>query len=268
MGVDVLDHLQPVLLQDLGLGNRLGRRSLGDVGKHLRCFIAAEDDTAEWLVIHYKGYGGIVDELKALVPNSRRINTLTWGRHHGTNIFADVHNVIVIGQLTYRPIDYQALACAASGLPAATVEAKIDLENLRWGEFQHHLLQALCRASVRRSQNGIAGACRAWVISTPSAQTEQRVRDTFPGCRLFDWEPLTPKVSERVRQAIAFIQQRRTEGAVEIRKAELRTHLGMSVNNFRRDVVALPAFQNALKDAELWETTQTFGPKPSFGADQ
>jgi hypothetical protein len=243
-----------------GTMNRAGVQQ--EIAEALAKVIEGENDKAEWLIVHYKGYGGIVDELKARVPNSRRINTLTWGRHHGTNAFADVHNVIVIGQLTYRPIDYQALACAASGLPVATVEAEIDLEDLRWGEFQHHLLQALCRASVRRSQNGIAGACRAWVISTPSAQTEQRVRETFPGCRFVNWDPVTPEVSQRVQQAITFMHRRLGEGATEIGKAEMRAHLGMTnANNFKRDVVGLPAFQDALRDAGLRDETRKFVPR-------
>ena len=212
------------------------------------CDLVDQDPASEWLIVHYLSETGIVETLKADSQRSPRIRSLTWGRHRGTNQFADVSNVVIIGQLTYRAIDYKALASAASGLPVATVGTEADLEDFRWGEFQHHLLQALCRASVRRSRNGIAGACRAYVIATPSTHTEARVRETFPGCRLHSWKPVEKPVSEAASSAMGFLRSKADAGVTEVRKREVYEHVGMKPKNFSRDVGQVAAFQAFLKE--------------------
>ena len=239
-----------------------------DIAEALGELIGGEKGEADWLIIHYRDHKGLVDAVKDRLPEPRRsrVKALTWGRHHGTNAFADVPNVVVIGQLTYRPIDYTALACAASGLSPGNVAARIDMEDLRWGEFQHHLLQALCRASVRRSRNGVAGPCRAYVIATPSAQTESRVRETFPHCRLVEWVPVVKPMSDRVRAAIAYLTERFVAGVHEVSKSDLREHLGMAAKNLGRDVIAVQAFQDHLSTAGLREETRRITRKPSFSA--
>lgn len=226
---------------------------------------AQDDDNAEWLIVSYKDHSGIVEDLRATLPNPQRLKGITWGRHAGTNAFADIRNVVLVGQMTYRPIDYKALACAASGLSVAAVEDRVDLEAVRWGEFQHHLLQALCRASVRRSRNGIAGACRAWVIATPSVQTEQRLRDTFPGCRLNEWDPRPPAVPQRVQDAIAYIQAQVAAGASDVRKKDLRKHLVIeNVSNFKRDILDDASFVEALRDVGMRQGHHGFVRQAAF----
>lgn len=230
----------------------------------LLALIEANEADEDWLIIHYKDTSTIPAILRdRLGAKAEHIKSLTWGRHHGTNEFASVKNVIIIGQLTYSETGYRALASAASGLPPRQLEDNIDLQDFRWGEFQHHLLQALCRASVRTSRDGVAGACRAFVISTPSRQTKERVEATFPGCQLVDWNPIPKEESEYVTRAIVFLKEQAEAGTFGVSKEAVREHAGIGRQNFKRDITDTRGFQAYLKDSD-WRVEKAFFTRSAF----
>ncbi|PNU05094.1 hypothetical protein A8V01_04535 [Novosphingobium guangzhouense] len=77
---------------EVGLWQRgSGKASLGRSGVQaeitaaIASAIKAGDDNAEWLVISYKEHSGIVEDLRASLPNPQRLKGLTWGRHAATN---------------------------------------------------------------------------------------------------------------------------------------------------------------------------------------
>jgi hypothetical protein len=219
-----------------------------------------KDDTSEWLIVHFKERDDILRELKLAVNHDaeRRVVPLTWGRHDATNAFAHISNVVVIGQLTYGDMNVHALACAAAGLPT-TVKDQIDPGDFQWGEFQHHLLQALSRASVRKSRSGLAGPCRALVVSTPSPQTRRRVQATFPGCELIDWRPVEKPLAAHVAAAADYLRERFADPAVlKVSKADVRQHLGMEPGNFARDLIDNEQFDEFLQRQHIWVTRQWF----------
>lgn len=218
------------------------------------------DAGGEWLIVHYKDATEAFAELEGAVRDREdiKLHSLTWGMHHGTNQFSHVANVVVIGQLWRSDHHYPALASAASGLPAAEV-AKLNIDDLRWGEFQHDLLQALCRASVRRSVDGRASKCRAFVIATPSAQTFSRVDDTFPGCNIWNWKPGGQTLNGQVGKAAAYLKCRFDDLTVErVSKKEVRKHLGMAASNFSKDVIKHPGFVEFLGMSNIWQFGQCF----------
>lgn len=131
------------------------------------------DPASDWLIVSYKNHP--VDEaLRAAVPEDARLrlNFLTWGMHHGTNAFAHCTNIVLVGHLTYGSAAYTALASAV-GL-SSPHEAEGIEEELKAGEYRHGYLQALTRASVRRSVNGVAGKCTAYVIASPGISRARR----------------------------------------------------------------------------------------------
>lgn len=198
-----------------------------------------ESTPAEWLIVHYRGNEAIFSEVMASVQAEpgRNIHSLTWGQHHGLNDFADVPNVVIVGQLTYDGAAYPARAAAAAGKPAGTLGEALWGE-VRVGEFQHHLLQAVCRASARRSRDGQAGYCRAFVIASPFEGIEDRVKETFPGCRLFKWEPAPQPLEGRVAQAADYLRKRFADASVErVTKKEVYEAIGMKATNFGTDVI-------------------------------
>jgi hypothetical protein len=220
-----------------------------------------KDAKSRWLIVHFKERDDIIHELRLAVEHDadRRIVPLTWGRHDATNDFADISDVAILGQLTYGDMGVHALACAAAGLPP-TETKRIDETDFQWGEFQHHLLQALSRASVRKSQNGLAGWCRALVIATPSKQTSQRVRDTFPNCTVLDWEPVPDPVPADVAKAVAYILGRFADLTVfRVSKAEVIKHLAVRrPAMFSRDLIQNKHFEDFLDREHIRVTPRSF----------
>ncbi len=229
--------------------------------------IINQDATSKWLVVHYKDIAEIVDELRLIVDHDAdsRVASLTWGMHDATNEYKDYENVIVVGQLTYGGLNVQALACGAAGSPLADLHA-IDTTDFQWGEFQHNLLQALSRASVRKSVNGVAGRCKAYVIATPSEQTDRRVADTFPGCQMVAWVPPQLPLAGHVAQAAQFLRDTFSDSAVrQVSKGTVRTHLGMRASNFSRDILKHPQFIEFLENEDIRTYKHQFlNPKVHF----
>ncbi len=74
----------------------------------------------EWLIISYKsgGFWNIEDELKGYVAAPGNIRFRNWGRHHGTNEYRNIKNILILGSHHYGADGYHALELAASGLSA------------------------------------------------------------------------------------------------------------------------------------------------------
>ncbi|WP_292939371.1 MULTISPECIES: hypothetical protein [unclassified Novosphingobium] len=138
---------------------------------------------------------------------------------------------------------------AASGLPL-TESDSLDHAATRRGEQSHHLLQALCRASVRKSSSGEAGACRAFLI-TSVGEIDDVLQTNFPGLTVLPWQAVAP--AGYVSQAMDYLDRLFSDPAVvNIRKKDLRTALGMSkASNLSRDVLEKDVFQHFIADAGL-----------------
>ena len=109
-----------------------------------------EDDESRWLIVYQKDRADMRTALIDSVEHdaAQRLSFITWGQHDATNAYKDISNVVVIGQLHYGDLGHRAAACGAAGVSPAQ-HGEIDLVNFQWSEFQHNLLQALARASVR-----------------------------------------------------------------------------------------------------------------------
>ncbi|QDM40613.1 hypothetical protein [Altererythrobacter sp. TH136] len=193
--------------------------------------IIAEDGKSEWLVVHYNDQPFQPLLRDSVRPEQRdRLHFLTWGMHHGTNAFADCKKVVLIGQLTYGALGYRALAAACG----ASVDDEDVQDELRVGEYRHHLLQALTRASARHSRNGLAGTCTAYVVASPNIGARGLLREVFPGCMVERWSPDVPEVGGRAGQLLELLEQARAQRVPEVAKSELRTALGLTTSNFSR----------------------------------
>jgi hypothetical protein len=168
--------------------------------------------------------------------------------------------------MTYAEEGYKAMACAAAGKILSGPE--YDSEAMKWGEYQHHLLQAVCRASVRQGSNGVAGPCQAYLVFTLGGQAVERFKDTFPGCRIWPWRLSTLPLSGKVQDAFAYLEARFADPAVtKVPKKDVYTHLGMAASNFSKSVVKHDDFIEAIGRAHIQEERShfekdqsTFGP--------
>ena len=211
------------------------------------------DPEGQWLVLTYKI---IKDELKAAVERlvgakaSERIEWLTWGKHHGTNEFRDIDNIVIVGQQTYRTSDYTAFALAASGLSADRVD-ELNATEVREGEHRHHFLQAVCRASVRKGSGSVAGQCNAFLV-TSMGNTERMLAKTFPGANLCVWKEPDEAPSGNVGRAMAYLTLMFSSGDLAlVTKADLRDHLGIRADSLATHVLRKESFQEFLADSNL-----------------
>ena len=227
-----------------------------------------DDGEGDWLIVHYKGNDAIFKEVSALVENhtTTRLQSLTWGRHHGTNDYSHVSSIVIVGQLNYGDIGFHAHGAAASGL-AADQLGDLDVEEVAWGEFQHNLLQAVCRSSVRRSSRGMAGRCRAYIVTSPHPDTEARVAAVFPGCRLWPWRPVEPAMTGRRGEVAEYLLNAFEDPEVDwVRKADMHRSLGLQRSNFSA-LIAHPEFQAFLGRELIFSEGHRFvKQRVSFGA--
>lgn len=225
-------------------------------------------DPADWLIIHYKDNRAIFDEVSALVENRPlvRIHSLTWGQHHGTNVYADITNVVIVGRQHYGGAGFHALGAAASGLPAYRL-AQLEVNDIARGEFKHHLLQAVCRSSVRRSRDGMAEKCRAFIVTTGNAEIEREIGDTFPGCRLWPWRSVEVPLTGRRRQlADSLLEAFEDPAVTSVRKMDVRKGLKIQASNLPA-LIDHAEFQDFMGRERIFSEGQRFVKhRVSFGA--
>jgi hypothetical protein len=200
----------------------------------------------DWLLVHHKDR---VDMVKAIRDRVRKdaaanIHAINWGRHRASNDHRDIIQIVTLGQLHYSPATYLSLACGAAGkVPKDLSDLRLD--EVRWGELQHHLLQAVCRTAIR---NGDGTSCHAFVICSMSPQALDRVQATFPGATVVEWALERVNLNDVQNAAIAYLKERFAYPEVEtIPKKEVRENIGAREGHFARDILKAKDFQEALE---------------------
>jgi hypothetical protein len=241
-----------------------GKLALEDAVKRSRIVdgiakVINDEADGQWLIVHYKGNQAIFQEVRALVENrpDERLHSLTWGMHHGTNSYANISNVVIVGRQHYGEIGFQALGAAASGLPVDQLTS-LDVEEVAWGEFQHHLLQALCRSWVRRSRHGKAGRCRAYIVTTGCPETEARIEATFPGCRIWPWRDVEAPMTGRRGEAAEYLRKAFGDPQVNsVRRADVYRSMDIERSNFST-LVKHPEFEDFLESELIFPEGHRF----------
>ncbi|WP_293780408.1 hypothetical protein [Sphingosinicella sp.] len=194
-------------------------------------------DREEWLIIHHKddeklkGYS-LENELRKLVANPDRLHFRHWGLHKATNEFRDIKHVMVIGLMHYRESDYRAIYRAASGTKACAPIDKNDIGHLKRSEHQDHLLQAICRSNVRNvDEDGKCGDAVAYIIGKGTVN-KGMLEETFPGCTVNTWEPVTKLLTGNAAKLIDGLRKRFSEGITSITKKAIREEIGVSASAF------------------------------------
>lgn len=219
------------------------------------------DPKSEWLIVTYLDTKDalIADVQQAIGDENARLNWLHWGRHTSTNDFRQVGNIVIVGQWTYPPSAYEALAMAASGLEPPDVNG-MSIRDVEMGEHAHNLLQALCRASVRNPRRGGTAPCNAFVI-TSLGGTEALLEELFPGHSYVKWREGS-KAPEAVAKAIELVEAHfAIARPTPIKKKRLREALGIKdASQFTRRIIHQPAFQHFLASQRLESSGQTIKP--------
>jgi hypothetical protein len=212
----------------------------------------------DWLVVHHKSSGGqnIETRIRNLLPvNACKVHFINWGCHDATNKFSHVSNVILAGTLFYRPSPYEALGRLASRHPSSAGSfPDDDTTDIILGEHRHLILQALCRGSVRRSQDADCVPCNAYIIASAASGIEKAMPGIFPGCRVQNWRPVSVSLKGKVSEAVSFIGDRLDPSKLEVMPfREVYKAINMDSSNFRRSVRLHPDFIHALAELGIVE---------------
>ena len=190
--------------------------------------INASPSDEEWLIIHHKpnGKADAPKDLQSLVDHPDRLRFVHWGNHHGTNAYRQVRRVVVIGLWNYADAAYAAHHMAALPRVEGLSVTKEQLDVIKAGEHQHHLLQAICRANVRNSVRGVCGECQVYVIGK---MRPELLTETFPGAAIRDWQPIQWSLKGRAAEVAEEIERRFANPEVmKVAKRNLSAAVGFS----------------------------------------
>ena len=167
-----------------------------------------------------------------------------------TNAYVDRPNVILAGTLFYSTAQYEALKRSVAGQRAsdACMSAEV-LARVKVGETMHHLLQALCRASVRRCVGDGCPPTNAYVIGNSHHDFQGALAKAFPGATVRPWRPEGLKLTGYVAKAIACLSEmaKVVQAGTKVRFKEVAQEIGMKPENFNKDVREHPVFIEALE---------------------
>lgn len=214
----------------------------------------------EWLVVHHLPSKHTVDVaagVQALLTGDKnKVHFITWGRHMATNAYAHVKNVVLAGTLFYRPSQYEALGRLAAGLtPGQGDYPHESLRRIVDGESRHGILQALCRASVRRCDGEQAHECNAYIIASIQTGIPNTLPLLFPGCSVVNWKPIKRALSGKVSEAVEYLRKRFSDtGTTLVKFSEVQKALGIkNAGTFKNDIRQHEELQSELAEMGLTE---------------
>ena len=229
-----------VHVMDKGAGKTAWSLNGGALAGEVARLINSKPDE-EWLVIYHGSVngGGIPDQIKGLVStNPDRVHFLNWGKHKGTNEFRHISNVILAGLNNHPETDYEMKARHLSGVPNSQQVSKTLVQEIEAGELKHHILQALCRSSVRQGKGHDCGPCSAYIIAPKRSGVRGFLPEVFPGCTISTWEPAKRKLTGQVADAVAKVKAFFADNPDGVfLYSDLREALGISdTSNFNKRV--------------------------------
>ncbi|MGY0832296.1 hypothetical protein [Azospirillum argentinense] len=213
-----------------------------------------------WLVIIHKPdpTGGDYERLirQHLQGGDVDVEFLTWGNHMATNAYVDRPNVILAGTLFYGTAQYEALKRSVTGQRASDANVSLDaIAKVKAGETMHHLLQALCRASVRRCVDGGCAPCNAFIIGNSRHGFHAALAKAFPGVKTKPWHEEGWRLTGFKGKALEFLTTWagcNAPGSI-IKFADVANAIGMKAENFRKDVRGKSDFQEAMRRLSILE---------------
>jgi hypothetical protein len=142
-----------------------------------------------WLVVRHLDADDLEKALRRQLPTMRdNLHFLHWGVHDATSAYANVPNVILVGTQFLRGSQYEALTQLVIGSSEDIDPALV--REVAAGDHRHLILQALCRGSVRRCENGGCPKVNAFVIGSSRYGFEAVLKEVFPSARIVPWRPV------------------------------------------------------------------------------
>ena len=158
---------------------------------------------------------------------------------------------------------YEGLAHLCANIPMNVELPEILVGKVKAGEHMNLILQALCRASVRRSIGDQCAPCNAYIIVAKKSGIRTLLPRVFPGCKLGTWRPVRRKLKGKVADAVAYVRcffAENPDGVLPL--LDLRKALGMSdISNFNKTIRRHSSFMAVLEDMQAEEVMAGKGRK-------
>ena len=207
----------------------------------------------DWLVVVHRPNGAIGDvekAIKAKLPaevRDHRVSFTTWGRHTGSNLWADVPNVILGGTLFYPSSHLTALHHLCANIPVEDgLVGAAEVRRTQQGEHRHLILQAVCRGRVRRSDGAKCQPMTAYIIASPKSGIAAEMATVFPGCVVETWQPVKVEAKGKLKEAIGWLTDALEAGRREVSYAEVYTAMGIDKAYFSRRIAREPVWKAAI----------------------
>ena len=221
--------------------------------------------TEPWLVVLHKPDAKVGDVAKAIrralpADTAANVRTLTYGQHMATNEYASVPNVILAGTLFMAPSFYTALTHLAQDRDtAAGLVSNEEVAKTMKGENAHHILQALCRGRVRKSDGDRCQPMEAWIIASARSGIPNDLAEIFPGCSVRPWKPTEArkKITGKPLKALEVAREAVAAGSLWVPYGDLARSVQMDPRNFKKRIAANDGWRAAVS---------TLGLSPAQGA--
>lgn len=207
----------------------------------------------KWLMVSFKQdnkldvleevHSYLSEEISAKVE----LDYIHWGRHCAINDHADTKNIIIIGSWFYGRTAYKALYQAAAGEPVEENDTEA-ITRMKKTEFQANFLQAFMRGHGRRSINGKAGECTAYVVASNSPNPTPLIANALPGCTINEWSPVPVGLSGQAKAIADYLLAQRAAGVRTIAKNALRKPVGIVHKQQLSSLFRSDRFQQWLED--------------------
>ncbi|MGE8941609.1 hypothetical protein ACO2I3_06835 [Leptospira interrogans] len=157
---------------------------------------------------------------------AKRIRFVTWGKHQGTNAFADIRHVVLVGVLQTSLSVTEAMLRGAGKMDAEMTLTDLQVQCARLGEAAHHVFQAAGRGKMRKMLGDqCPEGCTLWTVfctTGPMSLPRALLSKCFPGAKIEDWRPFGTRLrgprlkTDRYQQlADALLERLGTEEAIE-----------------------------------------------------
>lgn len=221
--------------------------------------IASKPDE-DWLVVTHKPSRWIRNvetlikrKLDELTPMTGTVHFTTWGKHLGTNEWADVPNVVLCGTLFLTDANYVTLTHLCKDQPlAGGFVSDVDWRRTAKGETADGVLQAVLRGRVRKSKGSLCQPMDAYVIADPTSGMAEILPDAFRGATIVDWNPLAKHDTSKAKQALDHVTEQIKEGVTWVSFKSIKVACGVPAKaDFWKLVLKAKVWINGLAAQDL-----------------
>jgi len=105
-------------------------------------------------------------------------------------------------------------------------------DEINRGEHADAILQAVCRASVRKPLGDGCHPCDVYIIASRRTGIEDDLPQIFPDCKIVKWAPIPRELSGHQKRAYDFVRKWFQTKSDDLRLADVLKTIGVSRYNF------------------------------------